>query len=153
MDHTAEEIAAYDAQYQVLAGEVDDLLDDTVYDGTTLLSGRDPLVPLRLNSGSITSMELDDLPEGAMESISLAMSEIAIAKVDLESRTNSLTSSITDLQTHADELSGFENRLTTAAEAMAVLALVTTQMVREVIVGASAQANVSAFMSLQLLSA
>ena len=150
--HTAEEIAAYNASFKTLAGEVNGLLANTEFGGKALLGGRDPLVRLTLSSGSITGMDLTNLPDGALGDISLAMSEVGLAKADLTARTNRLGSVIDNMISHSDELSALSNRVLSAESATGAVSALTDSMAQEMFGATQAQANASPAAVLQLLT-
>ena len=148
-DLKPKDVRLKDEEYQVLAGEVASLMEDTEYDGTKLLTGSTAVVQLNLDQ--ITSMSLTDLSDDAMGTISIGMGEVTGSKAELDFETNAVVAAISDLEGHADDLKAFESRLDTAGGAMAVLELVTKQFFQDVFTSLSAQAKASSSTASKLL--
>jgi len=145
------EIEAKDAEYQVLVGEIEDLIEETTYDDEQILTGRNAVANLPLYD--VLNMSLTDLPDSPLAIMSEAMTHVAEAKQDLTADSRSMDSVITDLQDQLDEVSAFETQLTTAEQALQVLQTITEQMISQPLAALTGQQEVSANDVLYLLTA
>jgi len=147
--YSEEELAAKDDEYQELVEQVTGILADTAYEGTSLLSGYDAVVSLDLNA--VTDMSMTALPTGAMTTASLAVASVTGARSELTVATTSAENTIEDLQDHAEAVTAFESRVSTASSALAVLESLMTQLAAEMSAALSAQANASPWTASELL--
>ena len=142
---TEAQVAAKDAEYQVLAGEITSLLTDTAYEAVPVLSGSDAVATLALSD--ITGMSLTDLPDGALGDIGTAMTDVGLARTKLSTETSELTTTVTDLQAQSTRLADLSARVTTAQEALGVLSLTTQLIMTQVTAALTAQ---GAYLSAQI---
>lgn len=149
-DLTEEEIATKADEYEALAAEVETLLEDTSYDGRTLLSGRNPVV--RFNLENVLEMDLTSMPEGGTFDVSRAMIDVTGAREQLEAENNRLADAITAMDAQQDELLSFESQLTTAQEALSTLQSVMQQMFTEPFGASATQSNVTNLSAMRLLT-
>jgi hypothetical protein len=147
---TEEEIEANASDYQDLADEIQTLLDDTTYDGRTLLSGRDPVA--RFNLEQVLEMDLTDMPEGGTYDISRAMVDVTTAREQLDLENNALTNAISDMESQQDDLLSFESQLATAQQALNTLQAVLEQIYADSLGASTAQINITSSDAMRLLS-
>lgn len=148
-EHTAGELEALNDEYQALAEEVTDILADTEYEGTELFNVYG--APVTLDLDDVTDLDLRDLPDGAMSTLSLAMVDVTAARGDLEISTRQLGLSIEDLTDHADEVADFGWRVSSAETALAIVESVTNDLLESFSQAVTTQANSSPWTAVQLL--
>jgi flagellin len=146
---TEEQIAAKATDYEALAEDIDDLLEETTYGGEKLLSGREPVA--MFNVEAAVDLDLTDMSDDDVETISLAMVSVDEARADIEADTNALAVAAADLADHSADLTALAARIETADAAMGVLAEVVDLFMRDVVGAAKAQASVSGLDAWQLL--
>ena len=129
-------------EYQQLAEQLTDTLENTKFNGISLLSGDDALVSLDLSA--VMDIDLTDLTDDALSDLSTAITDASLERVSLGTHMNRLDTTISALQVQREGLQAFQYRVTTTDAAMAAVSALQAMMQAMMNVAVAAQANIPA---------
>lgn len=129
-------------EYQQLAEQITDTLENTKFNGISLLSGDDALVSLDLSA--VMDIDLTDLTDDALSDLSTAITDASLERVSLGTHMNRLDTTVSALQVQREGLQAFQYRVTTTDAAMAAVSALQAMMQAMMNVAVAAQANIPA---------
>ena len=129
-------------EYQQLAEQITDTLENTKFNGISLLSGDDALVSLNLSA--VMDIDLTDLTDDALSDLSTAITDASLERVSLGTHMNRLDTTISALQVQRESLQAFEYRVATTDAAMAAVSALQAMMQAMMNVAVAAQATIPA---------
>jgi len=137
-------------EYQQLAEQIAATLENTEFNGISLLSGDDALVSLDLSA--VMDIDLTDLSDDALSDISTAITDTSLEQVSLGTHMNRLDTTVSALQAQAEGLQAFQSRVNSTDMALAIVAALQARMQAMMSVAVAAQANIPADWVQELLN-
>ena len=136
------QVRKMDKEYQQLAEQITDTLENTEFNGISLLTGDDALVSLDLSA--VMDIDLTDLSDDALSDLSTAITDASLERVSLGSHMNRLDTTVSALQVQVEGVRAFQFRVSSTDAALAVVSALQARMQAITDVAVAVQGNISA---------